>query len=295
MGADDDVDPPAASAASVARRAAALVAAGQQRDAQARRCASGAMRSKCWRARISVGAISAACRPASTTLGHRQQRDHRLARADVALQQPQHALVGGEIGADLGERCALRAGERKRQGRLDLRRASRAVAGAGAAARCRACGAHQQQAPAGWRAIRHRRAGRGARRAGSIASGIAGRCMAASAAAKAGSSRASTKRSARAIPAGPAGACSAASAARAPAQAEPFGQPVDRLDRRQARQTLRRRARGRDGPSADARPRVRACRKSSGVRRPAGAARSSRGWRGRRRVRFAGVVLDEHP
>ena len=53
--------------------------------------ASGAMVAKCWRARSSVGAISAAWPPASTTSRHGDQRDDRLARADVALQQPQHA------------------------------------------------------------------------------------------------------------------------------------------------------------------------------------------------------------
>ena len=33
--------------------------------------------------------------------GHGQQRHRRLARADIALEQAQHAPVGGEIGADL--------------------------------------------------------------------------------------------------------------------------------------------------------------------------------------------------
>ena len=35
-----------------------------------------------------------------------EQRHHRLARADVALEQAQHALGRGEVGLDLGERRA---------------------------------------------------------------------------------------------------------------------------------------------------------------------------------------------
>ena len=35
--------------------------------------------------------------------GHRQQRDDCFARADVALQQAQHAVVGGKIGCDFLE------------------------------------------------------------------------------------------------------------------------------------------------------------------------------------------------
>ena len=52
-------------------------------------------------------------------LGHRKQGHDRLARADVALQQPDHALFGSEIGTDVVERLPLRAGERKRQRRLE--------------------------------------------------------------------------------------------------------------------------------------------------------------------------------
>ena len=37
-------------------------------------------------------------------LGHGDERDHGLARADVALQQADHALLRPEVGADLVER-----------------------------------------------------------------------------------------------------------------------------------------------------------------------------------------------
>ena len=40
----------------------------------------------------------------------RQQGDDGLAGADIALQQPQHALGAGEIGADFGYRLLLAGG-----------------------------------------------------------------------------------------------------------------------------------------------------------------------------------------
>ena len=46
---------------------------------------------------------------------HRRERHERLARADVALQQPVHGPGRGEVGADLADGAALRAGERERQ------------------------------------------------------------------------------------------------------------------------------------------------------------------------------------
>ena len=50
---------------------------------------------------------------------HREQRDHGLARADVALQEPDHPFLGPEIGADLLDRPGLGAGQRERQRGLD--------------------------------------------------------------------------------------------------------------------------------------------------------------------------------
>ena len=51
---------------------------------------------------------------------HGKQRHHRLARADVALQQPQHALRLGEVGEDFGKRHLLRAGQRIGERRAQL-------------------------------------------------------------------------------------------------------------------------------------------------------------------------------
>ena len=44
---------------------------------------------------------------------HGEQRDDRLARADVALQQPQHAARRGHVRLDLAQGLALRAGQRE--------------------------------------------------------------------------------------------------------------------------------------------------------------------------------------
>ena len=75
---------------------------------------------------------------------HGDQRDDRLAGADIALQQPQHALLAGKVALDLGERLTLRAGQREGQGGLDLlpQRAFRPPSGAAAALEA---AAHQQQ------------------------------------------------------------------------------------------------------------------------------------------------------
>ncbi len=51
----------------------------------------------------------------------RQQRHDGLARAHVALQQPQHARPGSQIAGDFLDRLALRACEREGQRSLDLR------------------------------------------------------------------------------------------------------------------------------------------------------------------------------
>ena len=64
----------------------------------------------------------------------REQCHHRLARSDVALQQPQHALRLGEIGGDLGDRASLRRRQRVWQ-RLDQLFPDMAGAGGRAAGR----------------------------------------------------------------------------------------------------------------------------------------------------------------
>ena len=70
---------------------------------------------KCCSASVSVGAISAAWRARLDRAQHRVQRDHGLARADLAHQQPLHRPVAGEVVVDRRHRAPLVAGRRERQ------------------------------------------------------------------------------------------------------------------------------------------------------------------------------------
>ncbi|SKX55091.1 Uncharacterised protein [Mycobacteroides abscessus subsp. massiliense] len=53
--------------------------------------------------------------PGVDRLHHREQRDDRLTRAHLTLQQPVHRLDPGEIGTDLGDYLLLSLGELERQ------------------------------------------------------------------------------------------------------------------------------------------------------------------------------------
>ena len=74
---------------------------------------------------------------------HRDQRDDRLAAADIPLEQPHHAPRLRHFRRDLGDRETLRAGQRKAERRFD-----RAGQGAGTDDRptllSMATGAHQR-------------------------------------------------------------------------------------------------------------------------------------------------------
>ncbi len=61
-----------------------------------------------------------------------EQRHHGLARADIALEQPEHTGGLREIGDDVGDGLLLRGGERVGQGSNDPR--AQAAFGGGAAA-----------------------------------------------------------------------------------------------------------------------------------------------------------------
>ena len=73
---------------------------------------------------------------------HRHQRDKGLAAADIALQEAHHAAGLRQIGADLGDRHALGAGQCKTEPGLDLG-GEPAGAGRDAAAAALAAGANQ--------------------------------------------------------------------------------------------------------------------------------------------------------
>ena len=86
-----------------------------------------------------------------------QQRDDGLAGADVAMQQPQHAVRLRQIGDDVGDRALLRRRQRIGQGGDDAR-AQAALGGAAAAGAGAQMAAQQAPARAGRRAVRRRRA-----------------------------------------------------------------------------------------------------------------------------------------
>ena len=115
MRADQNVDASALQRLDDLRALAAPLAPGEQRDAQAgggTECADGLKmlpgeqlgrrHQRRLRSRL-----DRAC--------HREQRDHGLAAADIALEETQHALRTRQIGVDLGQGADLRAGQREGQ------------------------------------------------------------------------------------------------------------------------------------------------------------------------------------
>ena len=199
--------------------------------------ASGAMVEKCCRARISVGAINAACRPASITRRGGEQRDQRLARADVAMQKPQHAVGLRQVGDDVGDGALLRRRQRIGQGGDDFLRA------AGPRRRCRArrgcaCARAGAQARAGRPAVRRRPAA--TRPRSRLEVGRRRRAMHAAQARR----RSPESRCARAMrrPAIPASRGTRRARVRSPCAAgsvQPFGERIDRIDQRQLGKTGR--------------------------------------------------------
>ena len=63
----------------------------------------------------------------------RVERDDRLARADVALEQPLHRRRPGEVGVDLGDRLLLVLGQLERERRAVAARSARPARGSAAA------------------------------------------------------------------------------------------------------------------------------------------------------------------
>ena len=261
---------PSARRSRISLRAAPALAAGEDGDADA-----GGVRQRRdgfeMLARQDLGRRHEGGLPAG--LDHRgggDQRHHRLAGADIALQQAQHALRAREVGDDVVDGILLRMGERIRQ-RLHDARAQAAFAGA---SRCRTAGAYARApAPArvGRRAVRHRRA---ASRLDSRAARHAAHAAGANGATR---RRIGGKRSretqASILPFRQRGQPGKRAVDRAAhiAERESLGERIDRLDQRQRRRSLFHPPRGRDAPSAACRRRTRRCRRHSGSRRPAGA------------------------
>ena len=115
-----------------------------------------------------------------------EQRDHGLARADIAMQEPQHALRLRQIGDDVGDRALLRRRERVGQ-RGDNPRAQPALGGAAAAGARAHVRAQQRERELAGEQVRHRRAATRRRLSGSTIVGrLAGDGCVRSASAKAG-------------------------------------------------------------------------------------------------------------
>ena len=116
MGADHDMDEAARQRVQHHLARTAFLAAGQQRDLQA-----GRLGERLDRLVMLAGEDFGRCHQRGLgagldRLGHGEQCHHRLARADIALQQAQHAAGRAHIAADLRQRLALRSGEREGQG-----------------------------------------------------------------------------------------------------------------------------------------------------------------------------------
>ena len=108
----------------------------------------------CCSASTSVGAINAPWWPALHGGQQRRHGDHRLAGADVALQQAVHRVRAGEIGLDLVDRAPLRRRQREGQtARGSGRRAHPRSDGGcrGTSARRPACASRARAAHAGAR------------------------------------------------------------------------------------------------------------------------------------------------
>ena len=143
-------------------------------------------------------------------------------------------LRRGEIGADLAERPRLRAGQAEGQGGERSSSAMRPSLDVARGPARRACARAPSAARAGWRAIRHRRAGVAAGPVGSMSPGGCGLCSALE--------RGGEGRRAQALRASPSAIHSGRRGSRAerrPARLsasdawiQALGQAIDRLDRR---------------------------------------------------------------
>ena len=194
---------------------------------------------KCWRARISVGAISAACRPASITAA-------AASSATTVLPEPtspcsmrsMRSRLAEIVDDDIDARDAATASA-NRAGRRRSSCAMRPSPALGASRPALADARAAAPARAGRRAIRQRRA---ASRPGFRArcrSGSCGRCSVCNASAKAGKPLRVEPGRDPAIPATSGSLSSAPSIAlRTCIAIKSFGQRIDRLDHRQGREAL---------------------------------------------------------
>ena len=135
VGADDHADGAVLQGAQEVGAGAALHAAGQDRHRLGRQARQGAM--------VLLGQHLGGGHQGGLLAGlhraqHRQQGDHGLAGADIALQQAEHAAVGGQVGVDFLQGLGLGVGQGVAEAGQRLGAqvavAEQAVAGAGAQA-----------------------------------------------------------------------------------------------------------------------------------------------------------------
>ena len=114
--ADQDVDASRFQLGKNGLALAATLASREQRDAQAGRRRERADRLEVL-AREKLGRRhQRALRAGLDRAGKSEQSHHRLAAADIALQQAEHAVRAGKVGVDLPERAGLRACELEGKG-----------------------------------------------------------------------------------------------------------------------------------------------------------------------------------
>ena len=271
---------PSASPASDRPALGAAVAAGEERDRKPGPAASGAMRSKCWRARISVGAISAACRPGLDGARHGEERRPRSCPEPTSPWSRRSMRLSATRSRRISATArSCEAVEPKGRARLD-RRDEAPVAGVHPPRQASHAAAHEREGELRGQelvigeAAPRRRALRAPPRRQRL------RLARADAAHSARRRRRESRcRRARAASchSGSAGRRSSAAAdeLRDHARGQALGQAVDRLDRGQVGQCPARRGCGPDAPSGACRPRARSCRRRSGVGRREGAFRAA--------------------
>ena len=118
MGADEDVDRSVGQAHQHRFPRPALLAAGEDGDVDADRLALALKRREMLPGEDFGRREHRRLRAGLDRFQHGQQRDQRLARADVALKQAQHRLVLRHVAADLADHPLLRA--RQAVGQLQL-------------------------------------------------------------------------------------------------------------------------------------------------------------------------------
>ena len=117
--ADQDVDVARLERVEDLGALASALAAREQRNAQASRRAEAADGLKMLARQQFGRRHQCRLRAGLDRRRHGEERHDRLAAADIALEQAQHAAGAREIGVDLGERAGLRAREREGQGGED--------------------------------------------------------------------------------------------------------------------------------------------------------------------------------